>query len=291
MAGSGARDIKRRIKSVNSTKQITKAMELVSTAKLRRSKKTLEETKPFFSKVMATVQHILANEKGLNHVYLEQRDVKRSLYIVITADRGLAGGYNINAVKAAAADFTSKDAVGVITVGKYANEYFRREGVENFDAHLGISEKPTYDDAKRIASRALSLYKSGDVDEIKLVYTELVSTIEQEPKLVQLLPVVAPDVEIPEDDASDEPIELMAYAPSPEEVLDYLIPKYIESTIFGALVESAASEQAARRTAMENATDNAEEMIDSLTLSFNQARQAAITQEISEIVGGATAFE
>ncbi len=293
MAGAGARDIKRRIKSVNSTKQITKAMELVSTAKLRRSKKTLEEIKPYYNKVLSTVQNILKNETNLDHVYLERREVKHTLYILITADRGLAGGYNINAIKEMAADITDKSAAKVITIGKYSKDYCKREGIEVVADYHHISEKPTYQDARAIATLALDLFKKEEVDSIKLIYTKLESTIVQLPKILELLPVALSDFEDVTTPEKEEPKKRLAtinYEPSPEAVLSYLMPKYLETTIYGGLTESAASEQAARRVAMENASDNAEEMIEDLTLSFNQARQAAITQEISEIVGGATAF-
>lgn len=285
MAGMGARDIKRKIKSVNSTKQITKAMELVSTAKLKRRKDALDKTKPYYRKVLQTVQHILASEKHLKHEYLEVRPVRNTLYIVITADRGLCGGYNINAIKKAVSTIEDPSKVRVITVGKKANDFFRNNGFKVDESLLYISEKPTYQDAQFIAKKALRLYAQEEVDQIKLVYTRMESTISQVADSIQLLPVDLEDLETTDDD------QYIAYEPSPEEVLSYLIPKYIESTIFGALVESAASEQAARRIAMENATDNAEELIESLTLTYNQARQAAITQEISEIVSGANAQE
>lgn len=299
MAGMGARDIKRKIKSVNATKQITKAMELVSTAKLKRRKSVLEHTQPYYRKVLATVQHILTNERTLRHEFLEARPVSNTLYIVITADRGLCGGYNINALKQTIADIDDPARVKVITVGKRGTDFFKRQPVETVDSLLGIAEKPTYQDAQQIAKKALRLYAQEKIDEIKLVYTKMESTIAQVPDIIKLLPVeieaAQQAAELNEqaiDQEDDETtVELMSYEPSPEVVLSYLIPKYIESTIYGGLVESSASEQAARRMAMENATDNAEEMIESLTLSFNQARQAAITQEISEIVGGANAFD
>lgn len=299
MAGMGARDIKRKIKSVNATKQITKAMELVSTAKLKRRKSVLEHTQPYYRKVLATVQHILTNERTLRHEFLEARPVSNTLYIVITADRGLCGGYNINALKQTIADIDDPVRAKVITVGKRGTDFFNRQPVESVDSLLGIAEKPTYQDAQQIAKTALRLYAQEKIDEIKLVYTKMESTIAQVPDIIKLLPVEiaatqqAAELNEQAVDQEDEEttVELMSYEPSPEVVLSYLIPKYIESTIYGGLVESSASEQAARRMAMENATDNAEEMIESLTLSFNQARQAAITQEISEIVGGANAFD
>jgi len=286
MAGMGTRDIKRKIKSVNNTKQITKAMELVSTAKLRRAKEKVEVTKPYFETVMGTVKSIVESEKSLRHDYLEKRDVNKTLYIVITADRGLCGGYNINALKKAAADITDKDKAAFITIGKKAMSFFRKEEVDIKKEFLYISEKPNYSHAQEIAGLALKMFKSGEVDEIKLVYTRLESTISQVPEMLKLLPadVDGEGVELTEES------EFTTYEPSAEVVLDYLIPKYLESTIYGGLIDSAASEQAARRVAMESASNNAEDLISSLTLTYNQARQAAITQEISEIVGGAEAL-
>lgn len=286
MAGMGTRDIKRKIKSVNNTKQITKAMELVSTSKLRRAKEKVEMTKPYFETVMATVKSIVESEKSLRHDYLEQREVNKTLYIVITADRGLCGGYNINALKKTAADIEDKNKATFITIGKKAMSFFRKEEADIKREFLYISEKPNYSHAQEIAGIALKMFKAGEVDEIKLVYTRLESTISQVPEILKLLPA---DVEGEVKELAED-AEFTTYEPSAEVVLDYLIPKYLESTVYGALIDSAASEQAARRVAMESASNNAEDLISSLTLTYNQARQAAITQEISEIVGGAEAL-
>lgn len=289
MAGMGTRDIKRKIKSVNSTMQITKAMELVSTAKLKKAKDKFERTKPYFSTVLDSVQNILKNNQGIRHEYLEERPVKKTLYIIVSADRGLCGGYNVNALQTAIRDMKSREESVLITVGKKAKDFFQKNQFTTIEEYIHISEKPSYTNAQRIASTALKLFTTEQVDEIKLVYTKMLNTMSQEATILNLLPV---RLEVGEEgEESDEIEEATAYEPSPEEVLSYLIPLYIESTIYGALVESSSAEQAARRIAMENATDNAEEMIESLTLTFNQARQASITQEISEIVGGANALE
>ncbi len=287
MAGAGAREIKRQIRSVNSTRQITKAMELVSTAKLKRAKDRVDITRPYFETVMRTVQDIMQNEKSLKHDYLNVRDVQKTLYIVVSADRGLCGGYNINVLKTTGADIESPDKSSVITIGKKARDFFAKEKVESLGEYVYISEKPTFADAQDIARKALKLYSDEQVDEIKLVYTRLISTIAQEPAILKLLPIEVPESEEKTDDTG----EFVSYEPSAEMVLSYVIPKYMESTLFGALVESSAAEQAARRIAMENASDNADDMIATLSLTYNQARQAAITQEISEIVGGAEALK
>jgi F-type H+-transporting ATPase subunit gamma len=289
MAGAGAREVKRKIRSVNSTRQITKAMELVSTAKLKRAKDRVDITRPYFETVMRTVQDIMQNEKSLKHDYLNVRDVQKTLYIVVSADRGLCGGYNINVLKTTGADMVSPDNSSVITIGKRARDFFSKENVESLGEYVYISEKPSFADAQDIARKALKLFSDEKVDEIKLVYTRLISTISQEPTILKLLPIEVPEGE--EKTTDDEMQEFVSYEPSAEAVLSYVIPKYMESTIFGALVESSAAEQAARRIAMENASDNADDMIASLSLAYNQARQAAITQEISEIVGGSEALK
>jgi F-type H+-transporting ATPase subunit gamma len=289
MAGAGAREIKRKIRSVNSTRQITKAMELVSTAKLKRAKDRVDITRPYFETVMRTVQDIMENEKSLKHDYLNVRDVQKTLYIVVSADRGLCGGYNINILKTTGADMESPDKSNVITIGKKARDFFKKNEIESLGEYVYISEKPTFSHAQDIARKCLKLFSDEKVDEIKLVYTRLISTIAQEPAILKLLPIEVPEGE--ENTTENEMQEFVTYEPSAEAVLSYVIPKYMESTIFGALVESSAAEQAARRIAMENASDNADDMIAELSLTYNQARQAAITQEISEIVGGAEALK
>lgn len=287
MAGMGTRDIKRKIKSVNSTMKITKAMELVSTAKLKRAKDRLELTKPYFNTVYSTIQDMLRNEKNLKHEYLTKREVKKTLYIVITGDRGLCGGYNNNAIKMVTEDIEDKSKAALFTIGRRSRDFFSKNGYEVLKEMTQISESPQYAHAQEIARTSLKWFANEKVDEIKLVYTQMNSTISQEAKIIQLLPVVSDGAASIETKRSG----YTNYEPSPEVVLGYVIPKYIESVLYGALVESSASEQAARRLAMESASDNADEMIQDLILFSNQARQAAITQEISEIVGGAEALK
>ncbi|GAU75707.1 ATP synthase F1 subunit gamma [Fusibacter sp. 3D3] len=285
MAGN-MRDIKRKIRSVNSTMQITKAMELVSTAKLRRARSKMDITKPYFETVKQAVQDILSEDKSIRMSYVAGREIKKTLYIVIAGDRGLCGGYNINAIKKAISEVEDIKDAKFITIGKKAFDIINRYGYEIEDYFLGISEKPEYFDAAQISKKAMSMFDSGEVDAVKFIYTRFVSTISQAPELIQLLPI--------EHDHSSEKVtsdEFINYEPSAEEVLKYVIPKYVESTIYGGLIESSASEQAARRVAMESASDNAVDIIDELSLFYNQARQAAITQEISEIVSGAEALK
>lgn len=284
----GLNDIKRRIKSVNSTMQITKAMELVSTSKLKRARVRLDKSKPYFETVLESIKDVLANAKGIKHPFLEKREVKNTLYILITSDKGLAGGYNANVNKLLQSDIKDKETAKIITVGVKGRDYFRRRGYTILESLTGISETPEASDARHIGEKAIELYRAGEVDEIKIVYTQFKSTISYVPEIITLLPATFEEKEKSLDNKGYR--ALTRFEPSEEAVLDYLIPKYINSTIYGAMIEASASESGSRRLAMENATDNADEMIRSLELVKNRARQAAITQEISEIVSGAEAL-
>lgn len=281
-------DIKRRIKSVNSTMQITKAMYLVSSAKLRKARERVETTRPYSETIVDSIQRVLGSAKGVNHPFLEKREVKKTAYIVVSADRGLAGGYNSNVLKLAESAIEDKSKAEIIAYGSKSRDYFLKRGYEVSNYLTGVTEEPTYADARQSGDAVIEKYKNGEIDEVKLVFTKFVSMISQEPTVMTLLPV---QVEKKEESVDEKGIKtLTEYEPSPEVVLDYLVPKYINGAIFGALVESAASQQGARMTAMESATSNAEDIIDSLGLVYNRARQASITQEISEIVGGAEAL-
>jgi len=308
LAGAGMQDIKRRIRSVDSTKQITKAMELVSTAKLRKARQRVEENRPYFQKIEEIIRGIIPHTKELHSPFIEGREIKKAGYIVITGDRGLCGGYNTNAIKKALSDMTEKE-VSVIAVGQKGVNFFRKRGYDLDGEYTSISENPQFSDAKSIGRLAMELFENEMIDEVNLVYTTFISTINHKPTLVKLLPLEEKEVDTEEEaekeaekeaaekksgnqgEEEQEQEEIMTYEPSAEEVLSYLVPQYVESMIFGALIEASASEQGARRVAMESATDNAEEMIDDLNLKYNRARQASITQEISEIVGGAEALK
>ncbi|MBU5255664.1 ATP synthase F1 subunit gamma [Tissierella praeacuta] len=280
------RDIKRRIRGISNTRQITKAMELVSSAKLKRARERLEKSRPYYNTVLSNIQDILATTGNMKHPLLDSREVKTSLYIIVSADRGLAGGYNAGVIRLAEGKIKgeNKDAK-IITVGTKARDYFKKRDYDVIGEFVGIVEEPTFSDARKIGNMALDLYKDKVVDEIKIVYTKFLGTISQEPGILTLLPSGEVHKE------SEKRKTVTEFEPSTEEVLDFLIPKYIQSTIYGALIESSSSEQAARRVAMEAATDNAEEMIDELNISYNRARQAAITMEITEIVSGADALK
>ena len=281
------KEIKTRIKSVESTKQITKAMELVSSSKFRKAKERAESSRPYFNTLYNTVQDIAKNTSNSKNVFLKERKVNNVCYIVVAGDRGLAGGYNSNILKAVIAH--NKLGTGsAIPVGKKAKESLSKRGYKVMD-YIESVEKCVYEDANRVAKIAMEAYKNGEVDEVNLVYTEFISALSQEPKVVKLLPVTIDNINT--EDKEKKGKAAVQYLPSADAVLGYILPKYVSGSIYGAIAESFASEQAARRTAMESATDNANEMISKLELVYNRARQAAVTQEISEIVGGAAAAE
>lgn len=280
------RDIKRRIRGISNTRQITKAMELVSSAKLRRARERLEKSRPYYKTVLKNIQDILATSGNMRHPLLDKREVKSSLYIIVSADRGLAGGYNSGIIRLAEKKIKDDNYdAKIIAVGTKAREYFKKRNYNVVGEYIGITEEPQFSHARDIGNLALDLYKKGEIDEINIIYTQFLGTISQVPTIIKLLPSEEVNKE------SGDRRTITEFEPSTEEVLDFLIPKYIQSSIYGALIEASSSEQAARRVAMEAATDNAEEMIDELQISYNRARQAAITMEITEIVSGADALK
>lgn len=284
MAGVGMKDIKRRIKSVESTMQITKAMELVASSKLRKAKEKVENSRPYFNTLYDTMRKISRSTKGLKSQFTVDRDTGKKGYIVVAGDRGLAGGYNSNVLKTAVSHMDNQ-MYPVIAVGKKSMDFFNKRGYPLHGKFSSGAESIDVAEIHQISEEAIALYKSGEIDELYIVFTKFVSTLTQEPQIIKLLPLKF------DDEGAAAKSSLTVYEPSPEGVFDYLVPKYIDGIIFGAIVESFASEQGARRTAMESATDNAEDMIGSLQLKYNRARQATITQEISEIVAGAEALK
>jgi F-type H+-transporting ATPase subunit gamma len=284
MAGVGMKDIKRRIKSVESTMQITKAMELVASSKLRKAKEKVENSRPYFNTLYDTMRKISRSTKGLKSQFTVDRDTGKKGYIVVAGDRGLAGGYNSNVLKTAISHMDNQK-YPVIAVGKKSMDFFNKRGYPLHGKFSSGAESIDVAEIHQISEEAIALYKSGEIDELYIVFTKFVSTLTQEPQIIKLLPLKF------DDEGAAAKSSLTVYEPSPEGVFDYLVPKYIDGIIFGAIVESFASEQGARRTAMESATDNAEDMIGSLQLKYNRARQATITQEISEIVAGAEALK
>ncbi len=289
------REIKLRIKSINQMRQITKAMKLISASKLKKARAQLEETLPYFSKVRETIADILAHSGDVDSKYFDIRDLKegkRKAYIVITGDKGLAGGYNSNVKKLAEqAIGDDKENALLLVAGNSGRSYFVRK---NYNVHTEFDyavQNPTVFRAREIADIILDLYNKQEVDEVYIIFTQMMSAITLEPKLLKLLPL---EIASLREDVKTEDIKIderIKYEPSPSVVLDVLIPKYIKGIMYGAFVEAFTSEQNARMTAMDSATKNADEMLQKLNLYYNRARQAAITQEISEIVGGAAALK
>lgn len=284
MASSNMKDIKRRIKSVESTRQITKAMELVASSKLRKAKEKADNSKPFFNTLYNTMCEIVASDNTFNSIYTRKRKNNVTLLVVIGGDRGLAGGFNANVLKMAQQrydELKESSEVVVLPIGRKAVEYFEKRDVKIMTRYENISESLTIYGAMSIADKIIDVYNKDKIDRVELFYTDCVSPLLQEARRMPLIPLdIEPDKEYK---------GLTNYDPSPEAVFDSIIPRYLAGVLFGAIVDSFAAEQAARRTAMENATDNANEMISDLSLMYNRARQAAITQEITEIVGGASA--
>lgn len=292
------RDIKRRKESIQSTSQITKAMKLVSTVKLQKAKGRAEETKPYFDKMYQTVSGMLARSGPSGSLRQKEKSggepVKKGV-IVISSNRGLAGGYNSNIVKLITqGDFKTGSTV-IYPVGRKGMESLQRQGYTCHGDYSEVMNNPLFGDAVSIGKTVMAAWEDGEIDEVYLAYTVFKNTVTQIPTLIKILPFSEEDVETVEEEAAKPqqkqgPVALMNYEPEEEETLGYIIPLYMNSLIFGALVEAAASENGARMQAMDSATSNAEEMIDTLGLQYNRARQAAITQELTEIVAGASAI-
>ena len=280
------RDIKRRKESVQSTQQITKAMKLVATVKLQKARSKAESNKPYFNMLYDTICSILAKTKNVEHRYLRDNDCEKKAVIVITSNRGLAGGYNNNIVKLVANSGFEPDKTNIYAIGKKGIEGLVRKGYSITDDRSEVVNEPIFADAISLTKELLTQFSKGEIGEIYIAYTNFKNTVTQEPKLVKLLP-------LSEEDFDTEAVDnktFMNFEPSEEEVLDKVIPKYMSNIIFGALLEAVASENGARMQAMDSATSNAEDMIDSLSLKYNRARQSAITQELTEIIAGADAI-
>lgn len=289
MAGAGIKEIKTRINSVNSTKQVTKAMELVASSKMRKAKDRALAARQYFVTMYDTVRDIATNTRGVRNVFLKQREVKNKCYIVVAGDRGLAGGYNSNIMKLVLSHMGDKKEK-VMPIGKKANEFFAKRGYDILKSAESV-EKCGYEETLAFAQEAMDLYKKGEVDEVYMVYTEFVSPLTQRPKLLKVLPLAFDKEENKETKEQSAKGTRVQYLPSAEVVLGHIIPKYVSGIVYDGVIESFASEQAARRTAMSSANDNADEMLSNLELSYNRARQSAVTQEITEIVGGVEALK
>ena len=280
MAGVSAKEIKTRIRSMESTKQITKAMEMVAASKLRKAQTQVLNSRPYFEILYATINDIVDANRDFSSPYLTARPVKKSVYVVIAGDRGLAGGYNSNVLKLAASEMEGKNTA-VLPIGKKTADFFASRNVDMMTTAYKTAEAVSIGDCFSIAKQLCKAYRAGQIDEIHIVYTNFVSVLSQTPATLQMLPLLRQTTGREGTVSTD-----ILYEPGSTEVFDAIVPEYLGGIIYGALCESRAAEQAARRTAMDSATKNADEMIADLSLKFNRARQAAITQEITEIVAG-----
>jgi len=287
MASSNIKDIKRRMKSVESTMQITKAMELVASSKLKKAKDRADNCREYFHAMYETICQTAMESPACVYTKLESETLS-PLFIVIAGDRGLAGGFNSNVLKMAERRIKELgDNAMVLPIGRKAVEYFEKRPYPIAESFVGIAEHMIINQAERITDLIMELFQSNKINSVELIFTNYVSPILQEPREMVLLPI--PHVQ--RDDGVKKARPLTEFEPSPEAVFNMLVPKYLAGMIYCTVVDSFAAEQASRRSAMENATDNATDMIDNLSLIYNRARQTAITQEITEIVSGAAGVE
>ncbi|MCM3664639.1 F0F1 ATP synthase subunit gamma [Mesobacillus subterraneus] len=281
------RDIKSRITSTKKTSQITKAMEMVSAAKWNRGVMNAKAFVPYMEKIQEVTASIAMGSKDANHPMLTSRPIKKTGYLVITSDRGLAGAYNSNVLRQVYQTIKnrhkSNDEFAIIAIGRVGRDFFQSRGMNVVLDIIGIADQPSFSEIQDIASNTVGMFSDGTFDELYIYYSHYISAISQEVEEKKLLPLT--------NITASTKLTSYEFEPNAEEILEVLLPQYAESLIYGALLDSKASEHAARMTAMRNATDNAKELINSLSLSYNRARQAAITQEITEIVGGAAALE
>ena len=281
------REIKGRITSTKSTKQITKAMQMVSSSKLRRAEQNAKAYVPYMEKIQDVVGAIASGTKDSGHAMLTARPVKKTAYLVIGSDRGLAGAYNSSILRQVQRTIDerhkSKDEYVILAVGRVVRDYFVKRDHNVISDVIGLPDQPSFADIKEIARKAVGMFIDGTYDELYMYYNHFVSAIASEVTEKKLLPLT--DLAPASSNASYE------FEPSGEAILEVLLPQYAESLVYGALLDGKASEHASRMTAMKNATDNASDLISDLSLQYNRARQAAITQEITEIVGGAAALE
>ena len=285
---ASARDIRRRIKSVRNIQQITKAMKMVAAARLRKAQERAIASKPYTEKIHAVLANVTLNAKDAAHPLLEVREVKKTGYLILGADKGLAGAYTSNLLKEALTHLRGKEKTeyGLLTVGRKARDYFRRRAYPVDGDFIGFSEKPTYQHAVELAALLAEKFTAGEYDEIYLVFTRFYSPVNLKPATIKLLPVANDNNEAAQEESTE-----YIFEPNAGEVLSLLLPKYLETAVYGGLLQSAASELGARMAAMGSATDNAQELISKLVLNYNKVRQATITSEISEIVSGAEALK
>ncbi len=289
--GDDLREIRRRVRSVKNTQQITRAMEMVAAAKLRRAQERAESSRPFSEKMKEIVSRLVSHMPNLKHELVEQREVKNSGFLVITADKGLCGGYNSGLLRFATSHIKDKNTAQIIAVGKKARDYYRNREYQLYSTHLDMEDAPDYRRVKDLGQEAVQGFRDESYDELFLVYTEFINAARHEPRIVKLLPMEPVAEEAEEKEEKKGAKNLYTFEPDEETIIDNLLPKYIDNLIYHAILEAKASEHGARMTAMRNATDNADEMIDNLTLQLNRARQAVITQEILEVSNAAMAMD
>ncbi|MGP3778201.1 ATP synthase F1 subunit gamma [Halanaerobium saccharolyticum] len=299
------RDIQRRIGSVKNTQKITRAMKMVAAAKLKNAQDRAEDARPFFNKTVEVLRGVFTRTKETAHPLLAEREGGRHLVIVITGDRGLCGSYNHKVIDLAEEIVEAEEEVSLMVLGRKARDYFRRRGTDIMAEYIQLEDYPGYGFANNIADEIIHHFQAEDVNKVSMIYTHFNSAISQSVKKMQLLPVEKfaeeaektdedaekMDAETPGEDGAAKNYVDYIFEPSPAEVFDNILPQYLINVIYSALLESKASEFGARMTAMDSATENANEMIDKLTLKYNRARQAEITTEITEIVGGAEALK
>lgn len=282
----GMRDIKRQINSKKSTMQITRAMEMVSAAKLKRAQDAAEAARPYSDKMKEVIASIAAGTKGVKNPMLQSREIKKTGYLVISSDRGLAGGFNANLFRTLLAEIKerhkSPNEYVIFVIGRKGRDFFRKRNFTILEEVTGLADSPKFADIRKVSTKAVDNFENGSYDELYLVYNEFKNAATQIPRVKRLLP-------LEEVKGGSTAVANYEYEPSAEGVLEVLLPKYAETLIYSAVLDSKASEHGARMTAMNNATKNAKKMISTLTLSYNRARQASITQEITEIVAGANA--
>ena len=287
---ASAKEIQDRMRSIKDTLKITNAMYMISSSKLKKSKKMLADTEPYFYTLQSEMSRILRHLPDMNSIYFKTNaeipERKRKAgYIVITADKGLAGSYNHNILKLAEEELEKRDDYKLFVLGELGRHYFEQKGINNDKQFHFVVQDPSLSRARRIAEDLLKLYHENQLDELYIIYTTMVNAMQEEAQVAQLLPLKKTDFKIPV--PIDIPLEGLALKPSAEEVMDHIVPNYVVGFVYGALVEAFSCEQNARMMAMEGATNSAKQMLKELDIEYNRARQAAITQEITEVIAGA----
>lgn len=287
------RDIKTKINSTKKTSHITKAMEMVSTSKLMKAQTNAVKFTPYMKKMKEVITSIFSGNVNAQHPMLSQREIKKTLYVTITSDSGLCGGFNANIIRnfvnTVKERHSSNEEYGIVAIGKYGAEFFRKNGYPLIDSFTNIPDEPQFTEIKKITQSIVDKYTNEEFDKIYLHYNHFVSMIAQEVTEDQILPIESKKVL--DSESKENIISGYVFEPSESGVLNIILPQYAESMIYGSILDSKASEHSARKTAMKNSTDNAQTIIDTLSIKYNRARQAAITQEITEIVSGAAAAQ